>query len=454
MGPPSQRPIKAQSTRKEARQSTQATRKRKIARSCGRCDRRQLRRARSPSASSSGTDPSSVPTRRWRLAASTRPMRSAACCGCRTSSASAARTSPATSTSMATSSTSSTRSATPSRRSAAGSGVARAAGRAGAAEAGRRARRAAAAAAGGGAACTGWRHSLRRDAQAIGHHYDVGNDFYRLVLGPSMTYSCARFATPTPRSRRRRRPSTSSICRKLGLARAARRAAARRRLRLGLDGHPRRRALRRARRRHHHQRGAGRAGSAARRGSRRRRSRRDPPAGLSRPRRRAVRRDLARSACSSTSATRKLDRVLRRRCASLLVPQGRLLNHAISSVGGSHARPRTSFIGRYVFPDGELHRRRRGRAGHGARPASRSATSSRCASTTPARCGAGWRTSRRNWDEAVKLVGEPRARDLAAVHGRLGGRLRGRRDRDPPGARRGAHGSGNAGMPTTRRDWG
>ena len=40
----------------------------------------------------------------------------------------------------------------------------------------------------------GWRHSLKRDATAIGHHYDVGNDFYRLVLGPTMTYSCARFA--------------------------------------------------------------------------------------------------------------------------------------------------------------------------------------------------------------------------------------------------------------------
>ena len=41
----------------------------------------------------------------------------------------------------------------------------------------------------------GWRHSLRRDARAISHHYDVGNDFYRIVLGPSMTYSCARFVT-------------------------------------------------------------------------------------------------------------------------------------------------------------------------------------------------------------------------------------------------------------------
>ena len=37
----------------------------------------------------------------------------------------------------------------------------------------------------------------------------------------------------------------------------------------------------------------------------------------------------------------------------LLEPRGRLLNHAISSVGGSHIGSR-SFIGRYVFPDGEL----------------------------------------------------------------------------------------------------
>ncbi len=37
----------------------------------------------------------------------------------------------------------------------------------------------------------------------------------------------------------------------------------------------------------------------------------------------------------------------------LLVPTGRLLNHAISSPGGSRLGPRT-FIGRYVFPDGEL----------------------------------------------------------------------------------------------------
>ena len=37
----------------------------------------------------------------------------------------------------------------------------------------------------------GDRHSRDRDAAAISHHYDLGNDFYRLLLGESMTYSCA-----------------------------------------------------------------------------------------------------------------------------------------------------------------------------------------------------------------------------------------------------------------------
>ena len=46
----------------------------------------------------------------------------------------------------------------------------------------------------------GHRHSKRRDADAIAHHYDVGNDFYRLVLGPSMAYSCAYWAGDTTAS--------------------------------------------------------------------------------------------------------------------------------------------------------------------------------------------------------------------------------------------------------------
>src|SRR5205085_3787507 len=34
----------------------------------------------------------------------------------------------------------------------------------------------------------GRRHSRRRDASAIAHHYDVSNDFYRIVLRATKTY--------------------------------------------------------------------------------------------------------------------------------------------------------------------------------------------------------------------------------------------------------------------------
>ncbi|HLH28814.1 MAG TPA: cyclopropane-fatty-acyl-phospholipid synthase family protein, partial [Acidimicrobiales bacterium] len=39
-------------------------------------------------------------------------------------------------------------------------------------------------------------HSIGRDREAIAHHYDLSNEFYELILGPSMTYSCARFTSP------------------------------------------------------------------------------------------------------------------------------------------------------------------------------------------------------------------------------------------------------------------
>ncbi|HET9020794.1 MAG TPA: class I SAM-dependent methyltransferase [Ornithinibacter sp.] len=42
----------------------------------------------------------------------------------------------------------------------------------------------------------GLRHSTTRDAEAISHHYDVSNRFYEMVLGPSMTYTCACYPRP------------------------------------------------------------------------------------------------------------------------------------------------------------------------------------------------------------------------------------------------------------------
>ncbi|WP_411129478.1 class I SAM-dependent methyltransferase [Streptomyces sp. x-19] len=60
-------------------------------------------------------------------------------------------------------------------------------------------------------------HSLLRDRQAISHHYDVGNDFYALVLGPSMVYSCAYWESPDGSLEDAQRAKLDLICRKLGL---------------------------------------------------------------------------------------------------------------------------------------------------------------------------------------------------------------------------------------------
>ncbi|MEV4558815.1 cyclopropane-fatty-acyl-phospholipid synthase family protein [Kitasatospora sp. NPDC049285] len=60
-------------------------------------------------------------------------------------------------------------------------------------------------------------HSRRRDRAAISHHYDVGNDFYRLVLGPSLVYSCA-YWTPEGKSLEdAQQAKLDLVCRKLGL---------------------------------------------------------------------------------------------------------------------------------------------------------------------------------------------------------------------------------------------
>ncbi|WP_172385046.1 cyclopropane-fatty-acyl-phospholipid synthase family protein [Streptomyces sp. MNP-20] len=61
------------------------------------------------------------------------------------------------------------------------------------------------------------RHTKGSDRQAISHHYDVGNDFYELVLGPSMVYSCAYFEEPGSTLEDAQRDKLELICRKLGL---------------------------------------------------------------------------------------------------------------------------------------------------------------------------------------------------------------------------------------------
>ncbi len=66
----------------------------------------------------------------------------------------------------------------------------------------------------------GWlafRHSRQNDADAIRHHYDVSNEFYRLWLDRSMTYSCAYFPTGAEDIDAAQQAKVDHICRKLRL---------------------------------------------------------------------------------------------------------------------------------------------------------------------------------------------------------------------------------------------
>ena len=117
-----------------------------------------------------------------------------------------------------------------------------------------------------------------------------------------------------------------------------------------------------------------------------------------------------------------------------LEPKGRLLNHAISSVGSSRIR-RTSFIGRYVFPDGELID-----VGDTVLAMERAGFEVRDVESLRehyARTLRAWVANlEANWDDAVRLAGLARARIWRLY---MAGSAVGFTDggvADPPGARR------------------
>ena len=63
----------------------------------------------------------------------------------------------------------------------------------------------------------GLRHSLSRDSRAISHHYDVSNKFYELILGPSMAYTCAVFPHEGASLEEAQEEKVDLVCRKLDL---------------------------------------------------------------------------------------------------------------------------------------------------------------------------------------------------------------------------------------------
>ncbi len=60
-------------------------------------------------------------------------------------------------------------------------------------------------------------HTLRRDSEAVRHHYDVSNDFFALFLDDTMTYSCALFEEGTETLEDAQDAKLEVICTKLDL---------------------------------------------------------------------------------------------------------------------------------------------------------------------------------------------------------------------------------------------
>lgn len=197
----------------------------------------------------------------------------------------------------------------------------------------------------------GRRHSKRRDEQAVRHHYDVGNEFYEIVLGDALTYSCAYYDAPGRSLEEAQAAKHDLVCRKLGLA--AHRGAQLLDVGCGWGSL----ALHAAQ--HFDAKVVGITISPEQAAKAQERVR---AAGLDAQVEIRVQdyRDLGAEEFDAISSIGMFEHVGKKRTReyfgmlrSHLRPRGRLLNHAISSVDGSRLSGR-SFTGRYVFPDGEL----------------------------------------------------------------------------------------------------
>lgn len=218
-------------------------------------------------------------------------------------------------------------------------------------------------------------HSRSRDRHAIVHHYDVSNEFYEMVLGPSLVYSCAVWTDPAITLEQAQSNKLELVCRKLGLRPGMRL------LDVGCGWGSM--VLHAAA---HH--GVEAVGITLSDAQAEKASKRVYEAGLEDRVEIRVQdyRDVDDRPFDAISSIGMFEHVGRRRMAEylrdlheLLVPEGRLLNHAISrpgypqpdtfvgrsrqlarrlanAIGSDHtSKVESALIERYVFPDGELH---------------------------------------------------------------------------------------------------
>jgi len=59
--------------------------------------------------------------------------------------------------------------------------------------------------------------TLRNVRKNVSYHYDLGNDFYQLMLDKSMTYSCAYFINENDTLEKAQENKHELVCRKIGL---------------------------------------------------------------------------------------------------------------------------------------------------------------------------------------------------------------------------------------------
>jgi cyclopropane-fatty-acyl-phospholipid synthase len=193
-------------------------------------------------------------------------------------------------------------------------------------------------------------HSLGRDRRAIGHHYDISNRFYELLLGPTLVYSAALFARDDELLEPAQERKLESICATLRLQ------PGERLLDIGCGwGSLLLHAVR-----HHGARGVGITLSEAQADLARRRVRKS---GLSDQIeiRIADYRTVTDGPFDKIASIGMYEHVglanyaaYSEKIRSLLRKGGLFLNDGIARLFSAMPR-RPTFISRYVFPDGELH---------------------------------------------------------------------------------------------------